>query len=292
MRMTGASRRRSASGIPLVGLALALLLPMMPCRAAPASLPCDPGQALPTSVAAIQPDGTFTLEGGILARLQGIIWPDPNEPQARSALKETLEAALAGQSIAWKAAASPDRWGITPVNLFLREPETQNEAFWLQAGLVERGLVPLWPEGLTGECLDRLTLHEEDAIARRRGYWGPRAQANRLAHLRRDPAAQTGRRLALLLTIDAIRPWRALHFINQRQPPLLGRRTRLFSIAIPNRLVSELTKGGEPLRTWAGTRAVIRVTLSSRGLARLRVDHRTHVHRLPRKIPVRNPSRL
>lgn len=263
---------RRSFGAVLVALVLTF------AGAARSASACSSEGAIGFERADFRQDGIFRIDGAVEARLAGVIWPDRQEARSRAALVAAIEAALAGQKLGWKAAGLPDRWGVTPVHLFVREPEA-SAPFWLQAGLVERGLVPVWPDGLGTDCLVRLELHERRAIALRRGYWAARAQAARLARLTEGRSDETGRRLSIIIAAGGVRPWRNLHFLNRAEDQP-GRLAKRFSIAIPNAIISELTRSGDNPRDWSRHRVLIRAVLPPEGLARLRVETIERIRRL------------
>ena len=235
---------------------------------------CDPAGAIPAYIQSIADDGTVVLSDNIRLRLANILWPDHLEPKSRLALIDTLRNALRDQKISWKAVLGPDRWGITPANLFISEPDGVDPPFWLQAGLVEKGLVPVWPDQ-PGACLAALEVYERDAIHAHRGYWAPRAQSARHRLIDADRDAHTGRKLAAIWHIKDVRAWRNLHFVNFRSMGRTGP-----SLSLTSKLVSQLTQAGDAPAHWQGKRLLARVILSPQGTARLRAESIDHLRRL------------
>ena len=251
-----------------------LALAPLPAPAAP----CDATGALKTSLAAVTADGVMTLSEGFRVRLAGIVWPDHLEPHQRTALAAILERAVLGQALTWKPAARPDRWGVTPVDLFLQEPDGTRAPFWLQAGLVENGLVPAWPEGLAKDCLDRLTAHEALAIRARRGIWAPRAQAARHRTIEAAREAHAGRRMVALWRVRSVKPWRSMHFVNI-VPSFRGGP----SIGLTRKQVTALVDSGRNPAEWRGRWIVARFVLGPAGLSRIRVESISPVDAAPRR---------
>ncbi len=174
----------------------------------------------------IDREGVFSFASGARIRLAGILWPDAQEPERRALLQATLETALDPQThLFWRAQAAPDRWGILPAALFAKEADTNAAPFLVQEGLVAQGLAPLWPEG-DAACHLRLQHAQRHALAMRRGYWAPRAQASRLARLAAAPETQIGRRIVAHWRFVRARTWRDLTFIHvapgtRRAPSLM-----------------------------------------------------------------------
>lgn len=246
-----------------------------PLAAAPLS--CDAEGAIATEITGHDADGIFSLPEGYRLRLANIIWPDHLEPGQRAELSARLTEALKDQHVSWKPAAGPDRWGITPANFFVREKNGDLAPFWLQAGLVEAGLVPAWPEPLNPACWTRLTTHEATAIKARRGYWAPRAQSTRHRMIAADPEAHAGRRLAALWRVKSVKPWRSMHFVNF-MPSFRGGP----SIGLTRRQMTQFgdakkTSPGKDPMLWQGKWIVARFIVGSRGLSRLRVESIDHI---------------
>lgn len=252
----------------------ALALASEPLRAAP----CEATEALRTGLASVSPDGTLTLADGFRARLAGIVWPDHLEPGQRKALAAIVERAVAGQTLRWKPAAGPDRWGIVPVHLFLQEPDGNRTPFWLQAGLVENGLVPLWPDAMGKDCLDTLAAHEAIAIRARRGIWAPRAQAARHRVIEAAREAHAGRRIVALWRVRSVKPWRSMHFVNI-VPSFRGGP----SIGLTRKQVTSLIDSGRNPAEWRGRWVVARFVLGAAGLSRIRVESISPVDVAPRR---------
>lgn len=240
--------------------------------AAEPALPCDADAAIPTEITAHDHDGVFRIAEGYRIRLANIVWPDHLEPGQRSALSATLDAALKDQRISWKPAAGPDRWGITPAHLFIREAEGTLPPFWLQAGLVEAGLLPAWPEPQNSACWTRLAAHEASAIKARRGYWAPRAQSARHRTIEAGREAHAGRRLVAIWRVKSVRPWRSMHFVNI-VPSFRGGP----SIGLTRRQMTLLGDANKNPTLWQGKWIVARFIVGAGGLSRLRVETPDHI---------------
>jgi hypothetical protein len=248
-----------------------LLLIMAPA-ARPAPLPCDPDGALPMAITAIEADGTIRIGDGLALRLANIVWPDHLEAGRRAHLVARLKAATEGQRVAWKPAAGPDRWGNVPAHLFVQEPDGRLSPFWLQAGMVEAGLVPAWPDPDNAACWQRLAAHERLAITRRRGYFAPRAQAARHRMIETNRQAHAGRPLVATWRVASVRKWRSLVFVNFA-PSFRGAP----SLGLTGRQVSQLGDSGQNVAAWQGKRIVARFIIGSGGLSRLRVETSRHL---------------
>ncbi len=235
---------------------------------------CTPEAALPANIQRIDADGTLTLAEGPALKLANIVWPDHLEPNMRAKLAKGLTESLHGQRVSWKAVAPPDRWGATPAYLFVQEPDSTLPPFWLQAGMVEAGLVPGWPDA-TGHCWEELLTHEAIAIRERRGHWAPRVQAQRLATIEGDPGRHAGRRMVVIWTISAVRPWREIFFLNIRGAGRTGP-----SLSATSATISALTQRGQTPEKLAGQRAVIRFLVAREGLRRSRLDSADHLSTL------------
>jgi hypothetical protein len=235
---------------------------------------CEPEGALGFSIGAIAEDGSLFAGDTLRLRLVGIIWPDHLEPRQREQLVTTLKSALAGQHLSWKPAAAPDRWGIIPAHVFVREPGAARP-FWLQAGLVERGLVPVWPHSLSRQCLVALETHERQAIESRRGYWAPRAQARRHLVAERNREAHLGRRMAGLFRVASARTWRGLHFVNFTAAGRPGP-----SVSLTPSIVGELGQQGVFPSDWRGGRVLVRFVYGPGGLRRLRAETIDHIRKV------------
>lgn len=235
--------------------------------------PCDAEGATLVKALLHDAEGVFRIDGKERVRLANIVWPDHLEPHRRANLAKILAESL-GEDVemSWKPAAVPDRWGIIPAHLFLREKSGKQPAFWLQAGLVENGFVPVWPDAYDTGCRDRLLRHEAEAIRQRRGYWAPRAQAARHRAIMLAPEAHAGRRLVALWPVRSVRAWRMLHFVNFvpsfRGAPALGLTRKQFA---------QLQERGNDPENWRGKRIVARVILGAGGLSRLRIEAVDHV---------------
>lgn len=259
--------RRGVFGF-LVGLSLG--------NGSPASAsPCEARESLPAELVGIGQDGTFTLADGTRLRLAGVVWPDHLQPLARRALVARLEAALHGQHIRWKAVAPPDRWGLSSANLFVQEPGGSQAPFWLQAGMLERGLVPAWLEGMSGTCLDDLLAHENQAIRARRGHWAPRAQAARHRAISREPTQHFGRRMVAIWKVGEVKSWRALHFVN-----FVGIGRAGPSLSLSAKIAAHLKVDGKPVTDLRGQRMLVRFVVPGGGLSRIRIESAAQLGRL------------
>jgi hypothetical protein len=235
----------------------------LPAFAAP--LPCAPEGASPITLTQIDPDGTLTTLEGRRLRLAGLIWPDALEPARQASLRQALEKALAGERISIKPAAPPDRWGIESVHVFVAEKEGEAQPFWLQAGLVEAGLAPAWPE-IPGTCWRTLLHHEGAARRARRGYWAPRAQAARHAAIRQAPARHAGRRMAARWRVSGVRKSEVMTYVNIAPFFRVGP-----SIALSPKEVKDLALAGRDPMQLAGKVILTRFISGSAGLLRVRL---------------------
>ena len=236
------------------------------------TLPCEPGAALAAEIAGIDEDGIITIGEGYRLRLANIVWPDHLEPNRRARLRETLAGALKGQRISWKPASGPDRWGITPAHLFVQEPGEALPPFWLQAGLVEAGIVPGWPEGSGAACWAEIRKHESEAIRHRRDYWAPRAQTARHRVLEADREAHAGRKIVALWRVRSVRPWRNMHFVNI-VPSLRGGP----AIGVTKKQMDALIAAEKNPAAWRGKMITARFIVGVAGLSRLRVESIDHI---------------
>jgi hypothetical protein len=241
-------------------------------NAASGAAQCQPNGAEPTAIRAINLDGTFLLKDGQIVTLDGLLWPDADTPKSRAALRETLLGALEGAIIAWKPLGPPDRWGHIPAHLFVNEPQTGHAPFWLQVGIAEKGLVPLWPGQMSRECWRILRQAETIAFSNRRGYWAPRAQSFRRWAIRNDPRHHEGRHFVLHAQPQRIRAGRALIFVNlsssnRHGPTLMLTKTQK----------DRLTKAGKNPDLWLRQRLMIRFIVPSNGLSRIRIETADHV---------------
>lgn len=255
-------------------LAVFLALAGLPAIASAQAPACEPESALDFSIGTITEDGSLFTGDNLRLRLAGIIWPDHLEPRAREQLVATLKSALADQHLSWKPAAAPDRWGVIPAHVFVREPGAA-QPFWLQAGLVERGLVPVWPQALPHHCLVALEAHERQAIAGRRGYWAPRAQARRHLFAEQNREAHLGRRMAGLFRVASARAWRGLYFVNFTAANWPGP-----AVSLTQSVVAELGRQGVFPRDWRGGRVLVRFVHGPGGLRRLRAETIDHIRKL------------
>lgn len=251
---------------------LSLLFFTLPASAQRGGEICAAEGAVPAEISAILSDGTITLKEGVMLRLANIVWPDRIEPQVRDKLARGLEQTLLGQKVSWKPSAGPDRWGITPAFLFVQEPDSSLPPFWLQAGMIEAGLVPAWPENLQGACWTTLLEHESVAIQRRRGHWAPRVQAQRLARIAAEPKAHAGRRIVVQWRVASARKWRDLYFLNMG-----ARRMDGAAISLAPQTISALTARGDAPEILAGRSIVARIIVPSEGLRRARLESADHL---------------
>lgn len=255
---------------------IALLMPDSAGAQALKPSACALEGALAAEIGAIAPDGTITLKEGLLLRLANIVWPDHLESGVRDKLAKGLTETLHGQRVSWKPAAGPDRWGIVPAFLFVQEPMVENQPdlppFWLQAGMLEAGLVPAWPEFQHGNCWEILLGHEKIAVGKRRGHWAPRVQAQRLAQIAANPAAHGGRRVVVQWRVSGARKWRDLVFLN------IGSRAREgASISLSPATISALTARGLAPDNLAGQRIIARIAVPAEGLRRARLESAEHL---------------
>jgi hypothetical protein len=252
--------------------AIVFLFLMLAPSGLAAPLPCDADGAGETTLAAIGVDGVIRLGDGRAITLANIIWPDHLEKRARDHLVARLREATDSQRITWKPAAGPDRWGNVPAHLFLQEPDRRLPPFWLQAGIVEAGLAPAWPDPENLACWQRLVPHERVAIKKRRGYFAPRAQARRHRAIETDRQAHAGRPVVAMWRVANVRKWRSLVFVNFA-PSFRGGP----SLGLTARQVSQLGEAGLSVAEWQGKRIIARFIIGSGGLSRLRVETPWHL---------------
>ncbi|MGL5447027.1 MAG: hypothetical protein ACRDBL_06950 [Rhabdaerophilum sp.] len=269
------SRRISVRHVALI-VGIALSMPIgAEAQAAKPSV-CSREGALSAEIGAIATDGTITLKEGLLLRLANIIWPDHLEPGVREKLAIGLTETLRSQRVSWKPAAGPDRWGIVPAYLFVQEPAIAEQPdlppFWLQAGMLEAGLVPAWPEFSYGVCWETLLSHEKIAIERRRGHWAPRVQAQRLARIVTNPSAHAGRRIVVQWRVASARKWRDLVFLNMGAQQREGA-----ALSMAPATISALTQRGLPPESLAGQRIIARIAVPAEGLRRARLESAEHL---------------
>ncbi len=260
---------------PALAAILLATSPGLGAKAAP--LPCEAEGATPAEIAGQDRDGTLRLVSGPRVRLANIVWPDHLEPGQQNKLLTAIAGAIKDQHITWKPASGPDRWGITPAHLFIREKDGPWAPFWLQAGLLEAGLTPAWPDPIDKTCGARLASHERLAIKARKGYWAPRAQTARHQAIAAARDAHGGRRLVALWRVKTVRPWRSLHFVNFT-PSFRGGP----SIGLTRRQMQQM---GDAAKTdpnknpllWQGKWIVARFIVGSGGLSRVRVETIDHI---------------
>ncbi len=233
--------------------------------AAPLPLACEPEGAGALELAGIAPDGTLTATDGTGFRLAGILWPDRLEPARRQALSTYISASLAGETLAYKPAGPPDRWGIRPAYLFVQEAGSGATPFWLQAGLVAAGLTPAWPE-LPTPCWQRLLAYESRARGDRRGFWAPRAQAARHSRMAQAASDQLGRRLVARWRVAAVRQGTWLTYVNFTPLFRVGP-----ALALTSKQVQRLAEQGLPPETLVGRFVVVRLIAGPAGLKRARL---------------------
>lgn len=269
------SRRISVRQVALI-VGIALPIPIGAEAQAVKPSICALEGALSAEIGAIATDGTITLKEGLLLRLANIIWPDHLEPGIRERLAKGLTETLHGQRVSWKPVAGPDRWGIVPANLFVQEPVIADQPdlppFWLQAGMLEAGLVPAWPEFPQGDCWETLLGHEGLAVRQRRGHWAPRVQAQRLARIADNPSAHAGRRIVVQWRVASARKWRDLVFLNMGAQQREGA-----AVSMTPSTISALTQRGLPPESLAGQRIIARIAVPAEGLRRARLESAEHL---------------
>lgn len=253
-----------------------LSLLALPATAQRLAEACVAEGTLPAEIGTVLPDGTITLKDGLLLRLAGIVWPDRIELSVQEKLARGLKESLSGQRVTWRAAGGPDRWGIVPAHLFVQEPETGGQMplppFWLQAGMVEAGLVPAWPEGVAGSCWETLLGHEAIAVQRRRGHWAPRVQAQRMARIGANPVEHAGRRVVTLWRVSSARAWRDLYFLN-----VAGRGRDGPAVSLAPATISALTARGDAPEHLGGKQVIARFVVPAEGLRRARIESADHL---------------
>jgi hypothetical protein len=240
-----------------------LLLAAAPAGAMP--LLCEADGASPLAPTAVALDGTLSTREGQRFRLAGLLWPDALEPGRRAALKAAVEQALHGADLTYKPAAPPDRWGIQPIHLFVVEQGGTRPPFWLQAGIVEAGLAPAWPE-LPDLCWAQLMPFEQEARRAHRSFWAPRAQAARHRALATNPEAHRGRRMVARWKIHSVRKSQILTYVNIvpffRVGPSLG---------LTGKQVQQLVKQGQDPAQMTGRFVVVRFVAGANALSRARI---------------------
>lgn len=254
-----------------LGLAMAVFC-SLPVRADP--LPCQPEGAQPFQASRIAEDGTLTLADGRDLIIAHILHDDvaPLDGAAGSMAplpgwQTRLAAWLAGQTVSWKPAGEPDRWGRIPANLFLREPDGNLPPFWLQAGLVHHGHAALWPQRQPAGCLETLRAAEKQAIAHQKGRWDAVMQTRTLAAISRAEAAQIGRRFAMVLQVKDVRPWHEGTFVNF-MPSFHGAP----SVFLTSRQMEALRNAQRDPYSWQGKRLLLRAVVNEPGLRKLRIE--------------------
>lgn len=234
---------------------------------------CLAAGSAPVEKVDVGEDGILLLDGRTRIRLAGLLWPDGEEKTVRKALAERLTAALAGQGVTWRAAGEADRWGILPASLFVSEPGSTLPPFWLQAGIVEAGIAPGWPNIPEKACWTTLKQHEAVARRAKRGYWAPRAQAARLRPVWAAPERHQGRRMVALWRVARVRQGRAVTFVNLSRTPRGGA-----SLWISQSMAKRLMQDGKDITTWEGKTTqegkwiVIRFVVGNHGLKRIRLE--------------------
>ena len=226
---------------------------------------CEAEGAAPVEITRIEPDGTLVPRQGPSLRMVGIVWPDALEPAAREKARTTLLGAIKEDIITIKPAGPADRWGIVPAHVFLREKGSEAAPFWLQAGLVEQGLVPAWPE-LPDLCWKTLISHERAARSARRGYWAPRAQAYRHRVIQAAPQDHLARRMVARWRVFSTRKSQVLTYVNITPSFRVGP-----SIGLTARQVDMLNRQGNPPETLAGRKIIVRFLSGPAGLLRVRL---------------------
>jgi len=243
--------------------ALCMLLALTPARALP--LLCEAEGANPLDLVSVAEDGTLGARDGQRFRLAGIVWPDTLEPGRRAALRARLAQVILPESLTFKPAAPPDRWGIQPIYLFVTEKGSSAPPFWLQAGIAEAGLAPGWPE-LPSLCWTQLMQFEKVARRARRGFWAPRAQAARHRALAANPAAHVGRRMVARWKVISTRKSQILTYVNIvpffRVGPSLG---------LTGRQIQALGKQGHDPANLPGHFVIARFVSGPSGLSRARI---------------------
>lgn len=238
------------------------------CAAANAQpLLCEPAQATPFTLDRVEPDGTIVTQENKRLRLAGVVWPDALEPERRKAVHERLERALARETLTYKPAGAPDRWGIESAHVFVREHHGQAEAppFWLQAGLAEAGVLPAWPE-LPELCWKTLMTHERIARRAHRGYWAPRAQAARHRAVSAEPEAHLGRRMVARWKVFSTRKSQILTYVNITPRFRVGP-----SVGLTRKQVEAMPRFGPALENLSGRYIVARLLAGRNGLTRVRL---------------------
>jgi len=139
---------------------------------APEAGPCSLESAAPTQVAAVLEDFDLLLDDGRRATLVGLDFPGLGA--APAAARERLTALLLGADafVAAPAAASVDRWGRAPVQLFIFSQQGgETRALSLAGVLLAEGLARFRPDPAAEACADFFRAAEEEARAARRGVW-------------------------------------------------------------------------------------------------------------------------
>lgn len=242
-----APRRRPAARLVLplaCGLAIA---------AGPAARGCEPAEARPVVVSDVLADGDLVTPEGVL-RLAGIAWPGPGQAAARARARAGLKAALAGAELS-AVAGRPDRWGRLTANLFVREAGGPWPAFWLQAGMVEHGLVRAWPEAGLGRCWAVLQRHERLAREAGAGLWAEPVQgAGEEGEGGTEPTV--GRRITTIGTIRSVRESRGVWFINLDQEGMSP-----ITVMLDRRLVRRMKDGQQKAADLTGRTIAVRAVL-------------------------------
>lgn len=239
---------------------------------------CTPAGAKPASTITLKHDGVLHIDGDIRLSLAGVLWPDALEEEARDQLYQSLTNALAGQIISWKPAGTANRWGIMPAYLFVQEKGTTLPPFWLQAGMVEAGLTPAWPNLLEKPCWQALLAHERSAQHKNLGYWASTAQTKRHATINADLAAHQGRHLVARWRVSSVKAGRAVQFINLAEATRNGS-----ALWLSQNQATNFAKIGKNSADWQGKWIILRFVLNEHGFRRIRVETTEHVDILDEK---------
>ncbi|MCZ8184331.1 MAG: hypothetical protein O9322_15265 [Beijerinckiaceae bacterium] len=228
---------------------------------------CRPAGAEPAEIAAITPQATLRLRDGRELTLSHLLPPESTPEEDRETGSGKLRAWLAGQTMSWKPAGEPDRWGRIPANLFLQEPDRREPPFWLQAGLAQQGWAALWPGRMPAACLARLLAAERRAMAGARGHWAAEVQAGHLARLGSNPEGAIGQRMVIILRIRSVRSGRLGSFVNF-VPSLHGSP----SLFLTTRQMEAFRHAQRDPFSWQGKRVLLRFVVPVQGIGRIRIE--------------------
>lgn len=112
---------------------------------------------------------TFLTTDGKEIRLAGVLAPGPEGKALSStgpeAARQALAAVLRTGALAWAADGPPDRYGRIVAEVFA-------DGTWVQAKLLEAGMLRMLPDGESAPCAKQLLTAEDTGRTTRSGHWG------------------------------------------------------------------------------------------------------------------------